>query len=82
MKTSKKSSSLQNITLSADKELIQQARARAKAAKTTLNQEFRNWLRQFSRYKKDKGWYSKFMQQFDKIDSGRKFSREDFYSDN
>ena len=32
------------ITLSADERLIEAARARARAHKTTLNEEFRRWL--------------------------------------
>jgi len=38
---------LQNITLSAEKELIQRARQRAEAENTTLNAEFRRWLAQY-----------------------------------
>lgn len=35
---------MKNITLSADERLIEAARARARAHKTTLNEEFRLWL--------------------------------------
>ncbi|MDA0269473.1 MAG: hypothetical protein O2798_03345 [Chloroflexi bacterium] len=35
---------MKNITLSADAELIERARARARARQTTLNEEFRRWL--------------------------------------
>jgi len=35
---------MKNITLSADERLIEAARARARAHKTTLNEEFRRWL--------------------------------------
>lgn len=35
---------MQNITLSANEDLIAQARELAKARGTTLNQEFRDWL--------------------------------------
>ncbi len=38
---------LQNITLSAEKKLIQRARHRAEAENTTLNAEFRRWLTQY-----------------------------------
>ena len=38
---------LRNITLSADPELIDQAREIAKANNTTLNNEFRIWLSQY-----------------------------------
>lgn len=77
----KKHSSLRNITLSADSELIELARKKAHAAKTTLNEEFRNWLRQFTKTSRAKGWYKDFMGRFSKIDSGRKFKREEFYEE-
>ena len=35
---------MKNITLSADENLIEQARETARARKTTLNQLFREWL--------------------------------------
>jgi len=35
---------MKNITLSADEKLIEAARERARAAHTTLNEEFRRWL--------------------------------------
>ena len=38
---------LQNITLSAQKYLIEQARRRARLHNTTLNAEFRRWLEQY-----------------------------------
>ncbi len=42
---------MKNITLSADESLIEAARARAKAEKTTLNEEFRRWLAEYARQK-------------------------------
>jgi len=42
-------SSHENITLSADEQLIEAARARARAAHTTLNEEFRRWLAAYGR---------------------------------
>ena len=74
-------SRLQNITFSAERELIELARDRARQSKTTLNDEFRNWLQQFTRTTRDPKWYVQFMKQFDGIESGRKFSREDFYEE-
>jgi hypothetical protein len=76
-----KFSKLQNITFSAEHELIELARARARASKTTLNEEFRNWLRQFANARRDEEWYFEFMNQFIGIEAGRKFSREDFYEE-
>ena len=39
---------MKNITLSADENLIEQARLTAKARRTTLNAAFREWLGQFT----------------------------------
>ena len=38
---------LKNITLSAEKAMIERARRRAEAQNTTLNSEFRRWLAQY-----------------------------------
>lgn len=38
-----------NITLSADEELIEAARERARAENTTLNEQFRRWLAEYTR---------------------------------
>jgi hypothetical protein len=40
---------MKNVTLSADEELIEQARQIARAQKRTLNDAFREWLVQFTR---------------------------------
>lgn len=40
---------MKNVTLSADEPLIEAARARARAANTTLNEEFRRWLAVYAR---------------------------------
>jgi len=39
---------LRNITLSADRELIDAARERAEAEHTTLNEQFRRWLGEYA----------------------------------
>lgn len=39
---------MKNITLSADESLIEAARARAAAEKTTLNEQFRRWLADYA----------------------------------
>lgn len=77
----KKTSQLQNITFSADHDLIANARARARTNKTTLNEEFRNWLRQFTKSTVDKNSYVKLMKKLNSINSGRKFTREEFYEE-
>lgn len=40
---------MKNITLSADEGLIEDARARARAEHTTLNEQFRRWLAGYAR---------------------------------
>lgn len=40
---------MKNITLSADEQLIEAARARARAEHTTLNEQFRQWLEDYAR---------------------------------
>jgi len=39
---------MKNITLSADDELIEAARERARAEHTTLNDQFRRWLEEYA----------------------------------
>jgi hypothetical protein len=39
---------MKNITLSADEDLIEAARARARAERTTLNEQFRRWLGEYA----------------------------------
>jgi hypothetical protein len=38
---------MKNITLSADERLIEEARAKARAERTTLNEQFRRWLEEY-----------------------------------
>ncbi len=40
---------MRNITLNADENIIEIARAKAKARKTTLNAEFRRWIQQYAK---------------------------------
>ncbi len=40
---------MKNITLSADEKLIEDARERARAEHTTLNEQFRRWLADYTR---------------------------------
>ena len=40
---------MKNITLSADADLIEAARERAREERTTLNEEFRRWLAEYTR---------------------------------
>jgi hypothetical protein len=68
---------LKNITFSVEEELIQKARERALAEKTTLNAVFRRWLKQYSERKKAAEEYDKIMESLSYVRAGRKFSREE-----
>lgn len=46
---------MKNITLSADERLIEAARERAKAERTTLNNAFRRWLEVYTNQKSRSG---------------------------
>jgi len=41
---------MKNITLSADEALLEAARQRAASERTTLNEQFRQWLRVYARH--------------------------------
>jgi len=68
---------LKNITLSADEELIRQAREKAKREHTTLNAMFRRWLRQYVNGNTRTADFSSFMDSLGYAKPGRKFSREE-----
>ena len=70
---------LRNITLSADDQLIDQARKKATAAQSTLNVEFRKWLSSYAASQDDEA-VSRFravMEQLGQVDAGRIFSRDE-----
>ena len=66
-----------NITLSADEELIKEARQRAQEMGTTLNEAFRDWLCQFTRPAVSRGAYQEVMHSLRHIRAGRTFSRDE-----
>jgi hypothetical protein len=68
---------LKNITLNADEKLIQAARERAQQENSSLNAEFRRWLRTFTREKNRVQNYQRLMDEFSSIDAGQVFSRDD-----
>ena len=68
---------LKNITLSADKNLIERARQRAEAQKTTLNAEFRRWLAQYVESPQTRSEFTELMEHFAYIKPGKKFSRNE-----
>ena len=68
---------MKNITLSADEQLIQQAREQARARQTTLNQLFRDWLKNLANQEQRTQEMESLFNRLDAVDSGGSFSRED-----
>jgi hypothetical protein len=68
---------LRNITLSAEKELIEKARKRAEIENTTLNAEFRRWLQQYALRPASSSDYFQLMERLKYAFPGKKFSREE-----
>jgi hypothetical protein len=67
---------LMNITFSAEQDLIKKAREKAMAEKTTLNNAFRKWLKQYTELKKEHE-IDIVMESMDYAVSGRKFTRDE-----
>ncbi|MBI2766946.1 MAG: hypothetical protein HYX53_13680 [Chloroflexi bacterium] len=70
---------MKNITLSADDALIEAARARARAEHSTLNEQFRRWLTDYTRRRHvaDEGMaVIRRIQQYADT-GGRKFTRDE-----
>lgn len=71
---------LTNVTFSVDREVLARARQRAQARKSTLNEEFRAWLRQYADPEAEER-----VRQFDELvqkinyasSGGRRFTRDE-----
>ena len=68
---------LKNITLSADKTLIERARKRAESESTTLNAEFRRWLAQYVERPRSKTEFEALMDRLEYVRPGKVFTREE-----
>jgi len=70
---------MQNITFSADKQLIEAARERAREKRTTLNEEFRRWLADYACPPRPAEETLALFEEFGRhVDtSGQKFTREE-----
>lgn len=68
---------MKNITLSADEDLIERARLIARGQRTTLNEAFRQWLELFAQSAGDAQGFDSLMQRLQRVDAGRRFSREE-----
>lgn len=69
---------MKNITLSADEKLIEAARERARSEHTTLNAEFRRWLKHYARRQEQMQHYDAVIRSLrGKLRVGRKLTREE-----
>jgi predicted transcriptional regulator len=68
---------MKNVTLSADDELIEQARAVARAQRKTLNAAFREWLRDFVRQSGTGQEFDSLMKRLSYVDAGRHYTRDE-----
>jgi hypothetical protein len=68
---------MRNITLSADEQLIEEARLVARSQHTTLNQAFREWLRSYAHPNSAVEEYEALKRELKYVRAGRKFTREE-----
>ena len=68
---------MKNVTLSADEDLIEQARLMARAQHKTLNAVFREWLVQFTAQGGDGDEVDALMRRLRHVSAGRRFNRDE-----
>jgi len=68
---------LKNITLSAENNLIENARQLAKSKNTTLNAEFRRWLEQYVESPHTRSDLYELLEHFSYVKPGITFTREE-----
>jgi hypothetical protein len=70
---------MRNITLSADEALIEAAREKARAEKTTLNEQFRKWLADYAGRERQAEEAMRVIAEMRRYvrTGGRKFTREE-----
>jgi hypothetical protein len=66
---------MKNVTLSADADLIEQARAVARAQHKTLNAAFREWLQQYAAQSGNAQEVGSLMRRLGHVRAGRHFTR-------
>jgi hypothetical protein len=71
---------MKNITLSADEDLLEQARAIARSQRKTLNAVFREWLTQYTASAGDERSFNALMKRMSHVSAGGKFSRDEMNS--
>ncbi len=70
---------MKNITLSADENLIDQAREFARSRKTSLNTLFREWLAEVAQTQERAERLDTLVKRIDYANAGRKFTREEMH---
>lgn len=68
---------MKNVTLSADEDLIEQARQVARSQRRTLNAAFREWLLQFAAQSDDGQEVDALMRRLRHVNAGRRFTRDE-----
>jgi hypothetical protein len=68
---------VKNITLSADEQLIEQARFVARSQHKTLNAMFREWLQQLTSQSGGTQDYDALMKRLKHVQAGRRFRRDE-----
>lgn len=68
---------MKNVTLSADDDLIEQARQIARSQRRTLNAAFREWLLQFTAQAGNGQEVEALMRRLRHVTAGRRFSRDE-----
>lgn len=68
---------IKNITLSAEEELIDAARERARSENTTLNEQFRRWLSDYARAQRMHRYEEVMSTLRGKVVVGNKLSRDE-----
>jgi hypothetical protein len=68
---------MKNITLSADEDVIEQARLVARAQRKTLNAAFREWLAQFAGLAGSAQEAESLMKRLRHVKAGRRFTRDE-----
>jgi predicted transcriptional regulator len=68
---------MRNVTLSAEDELVDRARLVARQRHTTLNEAFREWLRQFTSSESNVEAFDDLMERLKGVNAGRHFTRDE-----
>jgi len=68
---------MKNITLSADADLIEKARQLAKSQHKTLNDIFREWLKDYTSRNGDVAAFDALMERLKHLDSGGPYTRDE-----